>query len=280
MRNESRTSGSGRGGKKPVAERRHGAYRLLLHFKIVSASPAPMSGNQQRSELGKLRDAVTSVLRAVGFVVDPSDPTHHRSRDQNRYMVYDLPLNTEAGPGLRPSIQIELTHTKLRRPTVVLPVQSFFAEAFGRSPEIKNVECVSVTETAAEKLVALTRRIAMELAGVSRNPDPTLVRHIYDLHFIRSRIVPDEVAALARDIAATDAAEFKNQYPAYHADIRGETRKALTAIGSDPAFRQNYASFVQSMVYGERPEFDAAFATVAELTKIFLTEVGISHASR
>ncbi len=32
MRNESRKSGSGRGGKKPVAEKRYGAYRLLLRL--------------------------------------------------------------------------------------------------------------------------------------------------------------------------------------------------------------------------------------------------------
>ena len=32
MRNESRKSGSGRGGEKPVAEKRYGACRLLLHL--------------------------------------------------------------------------------------------------------------------------------------------------------------------------------------------------------------------------------------------------------
>ena len=51
-----------------------------------------------------------------------------------------------------------------------------------------------MTETAAEKLVALTRRIAMELAGLSRDPDPTLVRHIYDLHLMQGHIDPVEVA--------------------------------------------------------------------------------------
>jgi hypothetical protein len=34
MRNESRKSGSGRGGEKPVAERRCGALRLLLHLVL------------------------------------------------------------------------------------------------------------------------------------------------------------------------------------------------------------------------------------------------------
>jgi Putative PD-(D/E)XK phosphodiesterase (DUF2161) len=59
---------------------------------------------------------------------------------------------------------------------VRLPVQSFVAEATRRPPEIPDLACVSVIETAAEKLVSLTRRTAMEMAGVSRDPDPTFVR--------------------------------------------------------------------------------------------------------
>ncbi|WP_076865968.1 nucleotidyl transferase AbiEii/AbiGii toxin family protein [Bradyrhizobium mercantei] len=34
MRNERRTSGSGRGGEKPIAQTRRGAHRLLLHFTL------------------------------------------------------------------------------------------------------------------------------------------------------------------------------------------------------------------------------------------------------
>jgi hypothetical protein len=36
MRNESRKSGSGRGGEKPVAEKRYGACRLLSHLREIS----------------------------------------------------------------------------------------------------------------------------------------------------------------------------------------------------------------------------------------------------
>jgi hypothetical protein len=64
----------------------------------------------------------------------------------------------------------------------MLPVSSFVAEATNRQPEVPQLACVGLTETAAEKLVSLTRRTAMEMAGASRDPDPTLVRHIYDLH--------------------------------------------------------------------------------------------------
>jgi len=41
MRNESRKSGSGRGGKKSVAEKRYGACRLLLHLTYDIRALAP-----------------------------------------------------------------------------------------------------------------------------------------------------------------------------------------------------------------------------------------------
>ena len=107
----------------------------------------------------------------------------------------------------------------------------------------------------------------MDLAGLSRDADPALVRHIYDLHVLRDHVNIDTVIALARDIAKADAEEFLNQYPAYHADIAGETRKALDALQTDPIHRRRYDDFMSAMVYGETLEFDNAFSTVMGLAK-------------
>jgi hypothetical protein len=155
----------------------------------------------------------------------------------------------------------------MRRTAVTLPVSSFVAEATKRDPEVPAIACVGVIETAAEKLVSLTRRTAMDLAGASRDPDPALVRHIYDLHMMRAHLDPTTVAALARGIAETDAQEFRNQYPAYAADIAGETKKALDALRGDPVHRRRYDDFITAMVYGERPTFDQAFAMVDGLAE-------------
>ena len=73
---------------------------------------------------------------------------------------------------------------------------------------------------------------------------------------------------LARAIAEADAREFRNQYPAYAADIAGETRKALDALRTDPAYRSRYGDFVIAMAYGERPEFEKALGTVDGLTSL------------
>jgi len=249
------------------------AHRLVrrmsedVDFKIVPRPAAAVSRSMLRQQLGSLRERVTQALHAAGFVFDPADPAHAKSRNESRYTVWHLPYASDggAGEGLRPTIQIELTYAGLRLPPVTLPVSSFVAEAYNRPPEVAQIGCVSLTETAAEKLVALTRRTAMELAGLSRDVDPALVRHIYDLHIMRARIDLSTVGALARDIAAMDAAAFGNQYPAYRDDSAGETRKALDALRADPLHRERYSRFVADMVYGERPEFDEALATVSGL---------------
>ena len=245
-----------------------------VDFKVVPLAAAPVSRSRLRQQLGNLRNHVTAALRDAGFVFDPSEPDHLRSRDQNRYTVWQLPYASgeEAGEGLRPTIQVELTYAELRLPAVTLPVSSFVAEAFGRAPEVSEIACVSLPETAAEKLVSLTRRTAAERAGVSRDPDPTLVRHIYDLHVLREHVDPNQVALLARAAAATDVEQFGNQHPAYAADIPGETRKTIHALQTDPAYRRRYDDFVAAMVYGEKWKFDDAIGTVAALSDGFLKD--------
>ena len=125
--------------------------------------------HHQRSAL---RGCVTAALQAAGFTFDPKDPAQTRSRDESSYMVWHLPYSPPAGAGegLRPTIKVELNFAPLRRPTVTLAVASFVAEAMKRTPEVLALACVGVIETAAEKLVALTRKTAMDLAGASRDP--------------------------------------------------------------------------------------------------------------
>jgi len=238
-----------------------------VDFKIVPLAAAPVSRSQVRQHLGILRDRVTAALQSAGFPFDAANPAHRRSRNENRYTIYQLDYEgrAAAAEALRPTIQIELTYATLRLPSLARPVSSFIAEALHQDPEVPSIPCVSLAETAAEKLIALTRRTAMDLAGLSRDPDPALVRHVYDLHIMREHIDHDQVTALARDIAASDAEEFHNQYPAYAADIAGETRKALEALRTNPIHRQRFDDFVSAMVYGERAEFSNAFATVDKL---------------
>jgi predicted nucleotidyltransferase component of viral defense system len=217
-----------------------------------------------RPALRRVRDAVTEALLAAGFQFDPKNPSHRHSRNESRYTIYQLPYTPIAGGAgaLRPEIQIETTVSPLRHTTVDLPVSSFIAEAFKRPAEVASIPCVSVTETAAEKFVSLTRRTAVELADARGSRDQTLVRHIYDLHVIREHYDAGEVATLAKEIMAQDAEEFGNQFPAYRENPVAETKRAIHALATEPVYAQRYATFLRDMVYGEAVEYADCLKTL------------------
>jgi predicted nucleotidyltransferase component of viral defense system len=177
------------------------AYKLTqrmsedVDLKIVSNS------NPSRGLLRKLRGDLTAALLAAGFEFDPENEKHRVSMYKGHYTKYMLPYKPIAqGKGLRPDVQIETSVWPLRRDAVDKPVISFVAEAYGREPELPKIACSSVLETAAEKLVALTWRAGSELAGLRDERDPTLVRHIYDLHMTRDEYDVAQTAALALEV--------------------------------------------------------------------------------
>jgi len=243
------------------------AHRLIrrmsedIDLKIVSDRPLT------RSALRRLRDAITDALLEAGFRFDPQNPEHRESGNASRYTRYRLPYAFLApGQGiLRPEIQIETAVWPLRLPAIGRPVSSFVADAFKRPPEVPSIPCVALVETVAEKLVALTRRAGAELADAGGPRDPTLVRHVYDLHVIRAHYDPAEVMALARTIMLADAKAYGHQFPAYRDNPIAETRRAVAGLARDPDFAIRYAAFRRDMVYGESPEFETAMATITAL---------------
>jgi hypothetical protein len=234
-----------------------------IDIKIVS------DGKPSRNALRRLREGITAELQKAGFVFDPSNSDHRKTNYEGRYTLYRLPYEPmmEGAGILRPEIQIETSAWHARRPAVTLPVISYAAEAFGNSPEVPAIACAAIVETAAEKFVALTRRAGAELAGVSPERDPTLVRHIYDLHAIRAHYDLDETAALIHEVMKSDAETRGDEFPAYRANPLGETQRAVTSLHDDEHYSIAYANLVRDLVYGEAVDFKAAMAQVQALAK-------------
>jgi predicted nucleotidyltransferase component of viral defense system len=245
------------------------AHRLIrrmsedIDLRIVVDSNRPGRGTLRR-----LRARITEALLGAGFKFDPDDPAYRKTGNETRYTIYRLPYEpTAMGEGaLRPTIQIETAVWPLYRPAVELPVISFVAEALQRPPEVATIECVSILETAADKFVALTRRTGAELAGLVAEPDPTLVRHLHDLHALREHYDPAEVADLAREIMLADAAAYGNQFPAYREDPMRETLRAVEGLAADAGYTRQYTEFKRLMVYGSRAEYGMCYDTLKELS--------------
>ncbi len=216
-----------------------------------------------RGQLHKLRTTITEALLEAGF--------HVRSReagapqDDVRGALHGLPTSLRGdGEGKRGAT----THDKDRdgglsvaarrgRPAGLL----FRRRGLFRPPESQRSPARPFFETAADKLVALTRRAGAELAGLREKRDPTLVRHIHDLHAIRGHYDADDVAKLARETMDAEAATRAEDFPAYTADPQAETLKAIDGIAASADYAANFATFRRDMVYGDGADFETAVAT-------------------
>jgi integrase/recombinase XerD len=93
-----------------------------------------------------------------------------------------------------------------------------------------------------------------ELAGLDE-PDPTLVRHLRDLHALREHYDAADVIALAREVMLADAEAYGNQFPAYRENPIRETLRAVEGLAVDPGYARRYGEFQRLMVYGEKVEY-------------------------
>jgi Nucleotidyl transferase AbiEii toxin, Type IV TA system len=244
------------------------AHRLIrrmsedIDLRIVADKPPG------RGDLRRLRDRITEALLKAGFKFDPEDPAYRQSGNKNRYTVYRLPYEPAVtGEGaLRPTIQIETAVWPLRRPSLDLSVISFVAEAMQRPPEVTRIACVSIIETAADKFVGLTRRAGTELARLDE-PDPALVRHVYDLHALRAHYAPAEVAALAREVMLADAEAYGNQFPAYRENPLAETLRAVEGLSASSGYARRYREFQRLMVYGDGVEYAECIGTIRKVSE-------------
>jgi hypothetical protein len=100
---------------------------------------------------------------------------------------------------------------------------------------------------------------------VRKERDPTLARHIYDLHMTRSHYDAAEAAALAYDVMKADAETRGDRFPAWKKDPLGETLRAIEGIPRDKAFAVGYANFQRDMVYGDKPDFMTAMSSLNAL---------------
>lgn len=244
------------------------AHRLVqrmsedIDLKIIGDEPIA------RPQLRVLRENLTERLQAAGFVFDPNDKKYRDSRNESRYTIFRLPYPTltKGEAALRPEIQIEVAVWPLRRASIDLPISSFVSEAFKREPEVPRISCVSITQTAAEKFVAVTRRTAIELADAGGAHDPADIRHVYDLHLTRAHYDAAEVAALAHETMHHDAQVFGHQFPAYRDNPLAETRRAIEVLG-DERYGRRYDEFCRAMVYGGRPAYHEALTSVQAIAE-------------
>lgn len=132
------------------------------------------------------------------------------------------------------------------------------------------VECISIIETAAEKWVALTRRIANIIYRSNYN-DPSLVRHLYDIYYINqdnSLIKNNNFNALIAEIIKHDKDMFKTHNNAYYQNPANEIKRALTELETNNIWQKNWDEFTNAMVFGKDvPSYQTVITVFSKISQ-------------
>jgi hypothetical protein len=264
MRNESRTSGSGRGGKKPVAERRHGAYRLLLHILIEppAGRDVKTGKNQNSSAQIKTRkdfyDSIAATIKIDGIETVEREtafddvPNYRSAGIRLNYATKSNPMN-----GLREGVLLEVGFDTVA-PNSPKDISSWvYDHAAGKVDVIDNhakaVPCYDPGYTLVEKLQTVSTKFRKQQADGS---DPVeFMRHYYDIYsLLRNSDV--------QKFVGTDAYKAHKQERFRQGDNPNiaENEAFLLSDGKTRALYANAYERSSALYYAGKPTFEQILA--------------------
>jgi predicted nucleotidyltransferase component of viral defense system len=186
--------------------------------------------------------------------------------DEYRYMCFNIryPQAYSQAPCLRPFIKLEF----IESPILIKPeeriIGSIYAGVLKEPSEIISIDCATIIETQAEKVVSMLRRTASFARDNQRADDEALIRHIYDTYHIQQSNPSsiDDLAALIKQIIEIDVQRYGNQHTEFVASPADELRYGLDLLASKPIHEQRYTQYLVPMVYAKNPvEWKDAFGT-------------------
>lgn len=267
------------------------AYGLLdrvsedVDIKVVNKTGIALKGNALRSELSTLKKTISELLLSVGF---DNDSIRITAGDGNRYVVLDAAYRShfEQSPAMRANMKIELNHTSMTLPPTKREICLLFDTLadIPRSSVIQ-MDCVDMREALVEKMVSFPRRLALWMHDQSRGFDKALVRHIYDVHEISTKMpeIVSEIEALRPMMLSAmgkDAVDFATQHPGFVSDPVGELGKAMAHAAENPSVRDMFDEFVSVMVYARpSPSFDQALKRFIAILDDLMPARGISFSN-
>ena len=235
----------------------------------IEMKPAAFNFSREkvRNELRDFRHKILKHLQETGFVIEQDKV---RVRNEGKFISMRLQYESlyEKRLALKPFLAIDFFLAEVKMPTIALPVTTLVRNTLGdvvKHPE-KNITCISLIETAAEKWIGLTRRIATIKYRPSYN-DPALVRHLYDLLKIKRAIeLNAEFTRLVKRIIEIEKAQFKNHNDNYFVNPCEEIKTAIEFLTLSQEWRNNWHRFVHDMVFEVNPpDYDEALNEFKEL---------------
>lgn len=220
----------------------------------------------KRKKLRDFRYALIDALVQSGFQISKDDiQVYYEGRYTSIPATFE---DSEKLLYLKPHVAIECFLGELLLPTHIQEITSLIKVTLGEECDHISfpVTCISLDETAAEKWVALTRRVAAT-AIKERRSDKHLIRHIYDLYQLCSNdLLTEKFYSILPFILEKEKAMYQSKNPEYVDDPYATAKIAIDMLASDQ-WQNHWNDFMMNMVYDkEKPSFFDAMIRLSKLS--------------
>ncbi len=238
-----------------LAKAHQNTYRMSedIDIKFIpNEQTKQKSGNQQRQLRRDLKQRLIDAISASKTFNLHTDP-YSRNLYKFQQFLLEYPIHHEKVEALRPHLQLELTESILLQEPRKSSLCSLYAEDMKQDHEVSEFPCIEVETTIAEKFVALLRRTAAFKRDHEKKDDPTLIRHIYDIHIFEAKLDLDKTKSLVQQVITIDADQFGNQHPEFRDSPIDELLFGFESIREDENSSKRYDNFIGPLVYHPHP---------------------------
>lgn len=235
-----------------------------IDFRIISKPVCSALGKDaKRRELRSFRHALVEVLINANFDIKPHDVQVYY---EGRYMSIRASFDGSQGINyLRPHIAIDCFLGTLELNPEIKNISSMIKVALGDTEcdhDYFAVACVNLNETAAEKWVALSRRV-VDANEKSRDSDKHLVRHLYDLYELQQQ------GCLSNDyyqVVERVLEKEQEQFGSSTEDLYSKIGTAFHHLRFNKKWEEHWDFFLEQMVYqSKKPQFEEAVTVVENM---------------
>lgn len=213
-----------------------------IDMRVVSA--AELTHPERR----RVCEQVQAALVSMGL---SADTIERKASDVHRKVEFKVAYDraTPDSGILRPEIKLELAFYPLSLATQNLAIRSFLHQASGQSAELESMPCVALEETAAEKFIALLRRVGAWQRQPDNAPfDQTLIRHMHDLERITGNVNRQQMLTQIRALLPAEIGRYARSYPEFAENPWAEMARVIQHLRQEE-YAMHFDRFQQSMVY-------------------------------
>jgi predicted nucleotidyltransferase component of viral defense system len=219
-----------------------------IDFKVQTLKP-----NLTRSFRSAYQDKIVEAVLASAPELGLAREVYKRNRSTFLKFELTYPSQYPQSNALRTNVKIEFTFEEPALAPQVQSLSSTIAQIMQQPPEIDRFPCVSLAETAADKVAALSWRIFSQEPDHERY-DPRIIRHVYDLAYLAPRIIdnPDwrdlTLETVDRDLRTRD-----KELASSISNSRNFIKTLVPRLRRNPLYADHYRGFIQLLSYESSP---------------------------